>query len=771
METKFTFSPSSEKEISNPADFTEKFINQTNRCVFLTGKAGTGKTTLLKKIISSTYKNTVIVAPTGIAALNAGGVTIHSFFQFPFGSFLPTSTTPPFVSEQTKIHTHESLKKHLRMNGTRLSIIRNLELLIIDEVSMLRADLLDAIDFALRHVRKNNSPFGGVQVLFIGDLLQLPPIVKNDEWSVLKDHYQGIFFFHAQVIQQTRPLYIELSKIYRQSDETFIKILNNLRANKIKQEDIAVLNNYVQPNFDATKEEGYITLTTHNRNADQINEQTLKSIKTKSHYYAAEIKDDFPKHLYPLQEQLELKIGAQVMFIKNDISGEQLFFNGKIGKIHSLSTHEIEVRFPEENKIISVEKYEWENMRYTIDEASGEIKEDVIGTFVHYPIKLAWAITVHKSQGLTFDKAVLNISNVFAPGQAYVALSRLRSLEGLVLTSPIRNNGLQSPSDVINYAQTKASSEQLKNELSTETLHYLQQRLMQSFNWENMASKWLQFESQHRASGAKSEWKKHLPWVEEQTHAIMETLEPARKFRNQIAKICQSQSFDIEHLNDRLQSAYTYFIGILEPVFRATIKQLILLSQKKGTKSYIEDLADIDEILTEVILELKRNKKLIELLSNGQEVTKEAIWTTEIKNYKIAKVAIIRNEIRQENPELHLRDDEQIIQVKSKKKTKSKKDKIPTHIKTKELLDQQKSIAEIAEIRKLSEGTIAQHFAKLIEQEKIDITDVMEKEKLIRLKTLIHPDKAHLTLTDMKELTNDEYDFNELKMYKASLLL
>jgi len=772
MKHNTSFSPITDETIKSPADFTEKFINQTNRSVFLTGKAGTGKTTLLKKIISSTYKNTVVIAPTGIAALNAGGVTIHSFFQLPFNSFIPTDSPPPFFSEHTQLQTRESLKKHLRMNSTRLSIIRNLELLIIDEVSMLRADILDAIDFALRHIRKSNFPFGGVQVLFIGDLLQLPPIVKNEEWSVLKEYYQGIFFFHAHVLKAAHPLYIELDKIYRQSDDQFIGILNNLRKNTVTPQDIEVLNKYVKPNFDASKHEGYITLTTHNKNADHINEHTLKELKGKSHFYSAEINEEFPKYLYPLNETLELKIGAQVMFVKNDISGEQLFFNGKIGKVHSLSSHEIEVQFPEENKLITVEKYEWENVRYTMDESSGEVKEEVIGTFVHYPIKLAWAITVHKSQGLTFDKAVLDLSKVFAPGQAYVALSRLRSLKGLVLTSPIRTNGLSSPKDVIQYAASKATTQQLSHALSLETIHYLQHKLLQSFNWEMMASAWLRLESQHRMSGAKSEWKKNLPWVEEHTHNIMETLEDARKFRNQVVKICHPDRFDLDHVANRFHSAYTYFIKALEPVLRAIIKQLLLLGIKSNTKNYLEELAEVDELLTEVILRLKRTKKLVETLHNGEEINKSKIWTTEIQHYKIAKIAIIKNEIRQEYPDLALKDHQKIIHVKTKKKSATNSSpKVPSHFKTKELFESNKSIAEIAEIRKLNASTIAQHLAKLVQLEEMDIHDVLEQDTLAQLDGLFKQQEKLVSLSEMKKIAGDDFDYDLLKIYRQSLLL
>ena len=405
------------QSISEAASYTLRFINQTQRSVFLTGKAGTGKTTLLREIIATTHKNTVVVAPTGIAALNAGGVTIHSMFQLPFGGFIPDNSAPDF-SESAKFETRATLRRHFKMSGLKKSVIRNMELLIIDEVSMLRADLLDAMDFMMQTVRKKNNPFGGVQVLFIGDLLQLPPVIRDDEWRILKNYYQGKFFFHSQVAQQNPPLYIELDKIFRQTDDAFISVLNNLRNNKISNEDIAALNQYVQPNFDLKANKGYITLTTHNTKADAMNTDALDSLEGKEWLYSPEIIGDFPDKIYPVEAQLRLKEGAQIMFVKNDLSFDKKYFNGKMGIIKSLSAKEILVHFSEENKTIEVEKYEWQNIRYKVNNTTKEIEEEVLGTFVHYPIKLAWAITIHKSQGLTFDKAALDVSQVFLPGQA-----------------------------------------------------------------------------------------------------------------------------------------------------------------------------------------------------------------------------------------------------------------------------------------------------------------------------------------------------------------
>lgn len=425
------------EETSMPAEIAAKFVNYTSKHVFLTGKAGTGKTTFLRKLIKLTHKKALIVAPTGIAAINASGVTIHSLFQLPFGSFFPDAAGG-LINENINFNfnTPKTLVKHLNMQGNKRRMLQELELLVIDEVSMLRADMLDAIDFALRYVRRNrNLPFGGVQLLFIGDLHQLPPVVKNDEWRIMAKFYKSIYFFDALALQDNPPVYIELDKIYRQDDSVFIDLLNNLRNNKITTEDTALLRQHFKQDFKPAADENYITLTTHNNKADSINRERLAQLKSKSYFFEAKIQGEFNEYAYPNDKSLELKVGAQVMFIKNDMTAEKRYYNGKIGVVHHIEKDIIEIELPEDRTVIEISRYTWENVKYKLDEASNEIKENVAGSFIQYPIKLAWAITVHKSQGLTFDKAIIDVGDAFAPGQAYVALSRLRSLKGLVLTS------------------------------------------------------------------------------------------------------------------------------------------------------------------------------------------------------------------------------------------------------------------------------------------------------------------------------------------------
>jgi len=753
---------------SNPtAAFVEQFINQTSQSIFLTGKAGTGKTTLLRKIMASTHKNAVIVAPTGIAALNAGGVTIHSFFQLPFAGFIPEFGAQPAFSESVKFETKQTLLRHFTMNKTRLKMIRNIDLLIIDEVSMLRADLLDAIDWTLRNIRRAHEPFGNVQVLFIGDLLQLPPVVKQEEWQILRNHYQGIFFFHAKVLQETQPLYIELSKIYRQQDQDFIQLLNQLRNNQMSSEDLQILNQYVRPDFDANKEEGYITLSTHNAKADQINAIALEALPEKLWSYAAEITGDYPKHLYPLEPTLELKLGAQVMFIKNDLSLEKNYFNGKMGKIKALSSDEILVEFPEEKKTINVEKFEWSNIRYELNAATGEVEEKTIGTFVHYPLKLAWAITVHKSQGLTFDKAVLDVSEVFAPGQAYVALSRLRTLSGLVLTQPMRMNGLSNDQQVMAYSQHKADENTLPKVLEAHTKHYLLQTLKQAFDWYELRSQWSQHEASYQALGAKSEKNKNKSWMALQNQVVQATKEPAEKFIRQLEGLFTKPHFDRVFLKERVDAAYHYFFAQLDGVLLSNLRKIAELSRVRKTKSYAEELEALDDILTETILKLKKVRLLVSAVAEGEAITKDRIWNNDLQQYKLSKIAIVRQELKQVPSLLDDPDAEEVSFLKSTKKlAKEQKVKKSTQEKTLELLEAGKEVSEIARERQLSVQTINSHFAYLIRSGQIELTDVMSPKRISELEQLFDGFEGN-SLNPLKEKLGSKATWDELKLYQA----
>jgi uncharacterized protein YpbB len=749
--------------ISAEAKYVLQFINQTNRSVFLTGKAGTGKTTLLKEIIQTTHKNCVVVAPTGIAALNAGGVTIHSMFQLPFGGFLPDNSVAQF-NENSKFESRATLRRHFKMSGLKKAVIRNMELLIVDEVSMLRSDLLDAMDFMLQSVRKRNQPFGGVQVLFIGDLLQLPPVIRDDEWRVLRNYYTGKFFFHAHVVQQNPPLYIELSKIFRQTDDRFISVLNNLRNNTITQNDISILNEFVKPNFDLKANKGYITLTTHNAKADSINQQSLQDLEGNSRIYKAEVIDDFPDKIYPIEEKLELKVGAQVMFIKNDLSFEKKFFNGKMGIIQSLSEREIWVHFPDENKSIEVEKYEWQNIRYTVNENTKEIEEEVLGTFVHYPIKLAWAITVHKSQGLTFDKAALDVSQVFLPGQAYVALSRLRSLNGLILLSPLQMNGISNDQDVMNYSENKASTEFLEKTLQKDTKDFVLNFLISSFDWTDLSQEWRNHRFTYNEKSEISEKSKHSIWAKKCADEMEKLIDPSQKFILQLRKLF-AENPDLQFVNERIQAAFNYFLLPMDNLVYEILFKLEEVKRIKKVKAYYDELLVLEELQIKAVLRLMKAKLMIEILVKGETISKEKLSSDEIKYYRINKMETVTQEFKK--VKITLIDEEEDIDRYAKKE-KKKEPKKSTIQETFELWQQQLSVAEIASIRKLTEQTIGGHLAKLIEAKSIKISEVLPEDKIMELAEAFKGFEGN-SVTVLKEKYGEKFSWDELKMFKASL--
>jgi len=751
--------------ISEAAKYTLQFINQTQRSVFLTGKAGTGKTTLLREIIQTTHKNTVVVAPTGIAALNAGGVTIHSMFQLPFGGFIPDNSAPQF-SESTKFETKATLRRHFRMSGLKKSVIRNMELLIIDEVSMLRADLLDAMDFMMQSVRKKSIPFGGVQVLYIGDLLQLPPVIRDEEWRTLKTYYKGKFFFHSHAIQQNPPLYIELSKIFRQTDDTFISILNNLRNNQVTATNIQFLNQYVKPDFDLKANKGYITLTTHNAKADSMNAQALEDLEGKQVVYKPEIVGDFPDKIYPVEENLKLKVGAQVMFVKNDLSFDKHYFNGKMGVIKSLSAKEILVHFPEENKTIEVEKYEWQNIRYKVDETTKEIEEEVLGTFVHYPIKLAWAITVHKSQGLTFDKAALDVSQVFLPGQAYVALSRLRSLKGLILLSPIRMNGISNDQDVMDYSLNKASDELLKNSLHFETKNFIHNYLTNSFDWAELAQEWRNHKFSYADNSESSTKSKQATWAAKQLEAIDTILDPSQKFIMQLNKIFSTETVDLIHVSERFLAAYNYFIKPMDDLVFEILWKVEEVKRLKKAKAFYDELMVLEELQTKAVLRLMKAKLLIETVVAGETISKEKLTSNAIKKYVAHKTETIQAQFKELN--ITLIDDEADAERYTKKKKTSKEPKKSTVQETFELWIEKNTIKEIAAIRKFTEETILGHLTKLIIAKAIKIEDVLPEDKIQELTEAFYGYKEE-SISPLKEQYGDKFSWEELRMFKASL--
>lgn len=417
-------------------DLAYRFITETQESIFLTGKAGTGKTTFLKYLREHSSKNMVVAAPTGVAAINAGGVTLHSLFQLPLHPFLPTE------------NNRRELLTKIRYQKQRKQVLQKIELLVIDEISMVRCDVLDAIDTILRSIRRDHkTPFGGVQVLYIGDLFQLPPVAKRDEWdNLLRSYYDSPFFFDSKAVKEQAPLLIELNKIYRQKEQSFVDLLNNVRNNQMEKDDFDQLNSRYVPNFEPTAEQKFITLTSHNTQADNINDAKLKNLNAPSFTYQAKIEGDFPENVYPAEEKLELKEGTQVMFIKNDFLNRK-YYNGRIGVVSQLQKDKITVDCDGDTIEVGLEV--WENSKYILNRADEKLEQQVIGRFVQYPLRLAWAITIHKSQGLTFTNVMIDAASSFSSGQVYVALSRCTSFDGIVLLSKIPSNAIFSNQHVI----------------------------------------------------------------------------------------------------------------------------------------------------------------------------------------------------------------------------------------------------------------------------------------------------------------------------------
>ncbi len=541
------------------------FVSFTNSNVFLTGRAGTGKTTFLKYIRSHSPKHTVVVAPTGVAAINAGGVTIHSFFNLPFGPFLPgaanTCFSPAPADDSQQVNDKHSLLSRLRYNREKRNVLRSLELLIIDEVSMVRSDMLDAIDLILRSFRSNyQQPFGGVQVLFIGDMHQLPPVIKEDEWQMLQQYYASPFFFDSLVLKEFPPVYVELEKIYRQNEQQFIDLLNQVRNNQLNEGGRTLLHTRYLPNFQPSENDGYITLTTHNYKADSINYGELDKLPGQPNTFKAEIKGEFSEKSYPADAELKLKTGAQVMFIKNDVAKDRRYFNGKLGVVTEIGDDLIVVKANDDGQNIKVGKETWKSIRYSLNTKSGELEEEELGSFTQYPLRLAWAITIHKSQGLTFQKLIIDAGDSFAAGQVYVALSRCTSLQGLVLHSRISPQSVFTDTRISNWNSRKPATELLEPQLHEAKHHYQASLLTGLFELlpitkavENLEKVVTEHQRSFNAEA--------VPYVENLKETITGLQSVATKFLIQLKTFLRHPQMPSENeaLQERIKKAASYF--------------------------------------------------------------------------------------------------------------------------------------------------------------------------------------------------------------------
>ncbi len=758
-----------------PSVFAAKFINQTEKSVFLTGKAGTGKTTFLLNIIQRTHKRAVIVAPTGIAAINAGGVTIHSQFQLPFGAFIPADTLPMIDNPTFGMNNRHTLKAQMRLQANKKKVLQRLELLIIDEVSMLRADLLDAIDATLRVVKNASfTPFGGVQVLFIGDLMQLPPVVKQDEWEVLKHYYKSPFFFDAACLKENPPLYIELDKIYRQSDERFINVLNNLRNNRIEAADMAILNQYYKPDYQAKPDDGYITLTTHNAKANAMNETSLAQLKGETFTFPAVIEGEFPEFSYPLEKVLTLKIGAQVMFIKNDAAPEKRYFNGKLATVESITNTEengieIHVLLADSNERMKLEKYEWNNVRFVVSEKSKEIEEESLGTFTQYPIKLAWAITVHKSQGLTFDRAVIDVGQAFAAGQIYVALSRLRSLDGLILSSQINFRGISNDAQVQRYAATKPDNETVTRILEAETLAFLKQSILKTYNFAPVNYAWRGHIDSYNKSELNSVKQKKKAWADEQ-FALMGPLSKfADTFISQLRDALDRPQIDWQWLNNRLTSARNYFAK----EFKERILQVLMHRERMNvlpkTKAYVDELSELETVLYDQFQRFPKAAILVDAVVENKEITKNLFSTIldPLEHFNLVQTAKNQVAFEKNKQPVVPKDAIDFDAPPTKRPTKG----TDTLQLTLEMAKAGKNPLDIARERSMTLDTIYNHLTKLVQKKLIDIEHIVEEDRIEIIRRALGLFEEGTGTTPIKELLGEDFSYGEIRLVRAGLAL
>ena len=727
-------------DVNNKAfDRAVSFVNFTNCHLFLTGKAGTGKTTFLRYIKEHCPKKMVVLAPTGVAAINAGGVTIHSFFQLPFGIFTPGSEHVWGENENQAIYNKHQLLHKLKLNGSKRAIIEELELLIIDEVSMVRADLLDAISEVLKWVRRNSKPFGGVQMLFIGDLFQLPPVVRNDDMPIIAQFYDSPFFFDAHALKEEQPVFLELKKIYRQNNEGFIHLLNQIRNNQASPNDLNNLNNHYRPEFAPRDDEGYITLTSHNSIADRINQKALDAIQEKQYRFRAVIEGDFPEKSYPVDNELILKVGAQIMFVKNDKGELRRFYNGKIGIVEEIDINqEIKIRFKDEKDLLTLEPEIWQNLKHEYNSEKDQVDEIEIGSFRQYPIRLAWAITIHKSQGLTFERAVVDAGASFAPGQVYVALSRLTSLEGLVLHSRILQSSIKTDEAVLGYYEMAMQEALLDETLQDRQKAYIYDLILKAFDWKRLD---FQIASYIQENGQKL-FNDHqeLLNIMQAIHAqIQQQKSTSEKFHAQLSYLLEvgdQQSY--QKLHERTVAACSWFTEALgKQVVDPLKKQYQKLKSIKKTASIQKKLIGLIIPLERKVAQINQVIQLTESMCKSEAVDD---WLSSVSG--LHRINVDASSLPVKNPGRQ--------PVGSSKKASLA------------LLKEGKTVAQIAEERNMVVGTIESHLLSFLSTGEVDLSIFVSEQQKAYIEELIQTNPT-AGATEIRQISGESVSFTQIR--------